>query len=40
MALNGRTFNDITMMWAKPQEALTMFQTMHFTKFFEWWHDY
>ena len=37
IALQGRRFNDVTMIQAKSQDALGECHTMHFTKFFEGW---
>ena len=33
-------FNDTTMIQAKLQDSSAKFQAVHFTKCFEWWHDY
>jgi hypothetical protein len=38
MALKEGTFN-ITIIQAKQQDALAKFQTKHFTKCFDQWHD-
>ena len=37
IALQGRRFNDVTMIQAKSQDALGECHTMHFTIFFEGW---